>query len=382
MEYWEQLHKEWKVYHERMESYESLPEEERLDKYREEIRDAEAKIKGLIGDTKVEFLWKKVKTEDELDALEHYVDLRYYALNKMFAIHCTDQEVRRLEQLNDKLLTLSNQMYARTASFYRHILDMPKEEKDDDIEIEGSLRYWDDGYSTILELEDDAFYGSDFKMMLPVVAYVEREHRGDLAAMDCYARESMDGVHNSSMTDAELDLVNTLDDGKTWADGALWHPKLGHIVFCYAIHALATHNNYCIPDLLRMNDFEVKIEMKLQQFSEQDGSRLWWWTKCSERQFIDKFLHEAEHRPVEKTLGEFIWRRGIEYFDLEDWDECEREGRERAEKYDGTRLKKKTPEELDELYPCNHVSSLPDCRHDDTKVEDFLKALYRTQNEK
>ncbi len=41
---WEQLSAEDDRFHERMKSYEALPVEKRLEKYREEIRDAENKI--------------------------------------------------------------------------------------------------------------------------------------------------------------------------------------------------------------------------------------------------------------------------------------------------------------------------------------------------
>ena len=50
MELWEQLSEENYRFHERMESYEALPVEERLEKFREEIRDAESKILEITGD--------------------------------------------------------------------------------------------------------------------------------------------------------------------------------------------------------------------------------------------------------------------------------------------------------------------------------------------
>ena len=50
MELWEQLSEENDRFHERMESYEALPVEERLEKFREEIRDAESKILEITGD--------------------------------------------------------------------------------------------------------------------------------------------------------------------------------------------------------------------------------------------------------------------------------------------------------------------------------------------
>lgn len=115
---------------------------------------------------------------------------------------------------------------------------------------------------------------------------------------------------------------------------------------CYATHAVVTHYLYSIPDFLRMNTFEVKVEVKLQQICEQDGSRLWWWDNCNERQFADKFLHEAEHRPEGMSKGEFIWKRVVEYFEFEERDESD------------------------------SISSLPDCRKDDSLIEEFLKKAY------
>ena len=147
-----------------------------------------------------------------------------------------------------------------------------------------------------------------------------------------------------TMSDKELGLENTLDDGTTWAEGWIRHPKLEHLCVCYATHALITHSGYSIPDFLRLNTFEVKVTVMIQQISEQDGSRLWWWKNCQEQQFTDKFLHEARHRPSGQSLGDFIWNRGIEYFGLAE---------------------------------SNDIKKLPDCRHNDTLASSFLQALWR-----
>lgn len=44
VELWERLSKENDIFHYRMDSYEPLPVEERIEKYREEVRMAEAEI--------------------------------------------------------------------------------------------------------------------------------------------------------------------------------------------------------------------------------------------------------------------------------------------------------------------------------------------------
>ncbi len=181
------------------------------------------------------------------------------------------------------------------------------------------------------------------------------------------------------MTDKELGIDNYLDDGVSWAESWLWHPKLEHIVMCYVTHAIVTHNHYSIPDFMRLNDFEIKVEVKLQQFSEQDGSRMWWWSQCEERQFIDKFLHEAEHRPIGTALGEFVYMRGIEYFEIDEWDEADDQAKKRLS---GNQKPELFPEEPENLYPDNRLQRLPDCRKDDGKVEEFLKELYRMMKDR
>jgi len=382
MELWEQLSQENDRFHERMESYENLGVEERLDKFREEIRDAEGRILEITGDPYEGYVFKNCDSEDKRDTVENLLGFRYFAISKMFQIHCNETEVARIESLNEKLLELTQQMFRRTGSFYRYILDMPLEEKDDDIEIEGSLRYWDDWKSGILHLEDDEFYGSDFQRMIPIIAFIEREHHGDLAIVNCSPSWGRDSGHKPSMSDKELGVENTMDDGDTWAEGWLRHPKLDHIVMCYATHAIVTHNDFSIPDFMRLNDFEIKVEMKLQQFSEQDGYRMRWWESCEERQFIDKFLHEAEHRPIGMSLGEFVYTRGIEYFNIEEWDEGDKISKERLLNTSVKTPSSPSVEEMETLYPGNRLQSLPDCRTNDSKVEEFLMELYRVATDK
>lgn len=48
-----------------------------------------------------------------------------------------------------------------------------------------------------------------------------------------------------------------LDDGTTWAEGCLDLPQFKDIVVCYAVHDLCTHKNYSVPDLLRLNTYNI-----------------------------------------------------------------------------------------------------------------------------
>ncbi len=373
MELWEKLSAEDDAFHERMDSYESLPEEERIEKYRTEVKDMEAKVLEIVDGKYDGSLYKFSKSEDDMESAWWWLGSRGYALEKMFRLHCSETEVKRFEHQDAHLLELTKDMFARTGKMYRYILDMPLEEKDDDIEIDGSLRYWGESPQDILRLEDDEFYGSDFVRIIPIIATIEQNLKGDLAIIQCSTYWRKNDGRKSSMTDKELDIENTLDDGTTWAEAWLRHPNLDHIIMCYATHAIVTHYSYSIPDFLRMNTFEVKVDIKLQQICEQDGSRLWWWNNCNERQFADKFLHEAEHRPIGMSKGEFIWKRVVEYFEFEEQDESDRSAIKRQE-----HLAESFPDKeiRHDLFPADRMASLPDCRKDDSLIEEFLKTAY------
>ena len=139
MKLWEKLSKENDIFHDRMEIYESLPEEERIEKYREEVLNAEAEILKITGDPITGSLWKTLETEDNKEIVDNLLGYRYYALSKMFALHCSDAEVKRIEALDSQLLQLSRNLFDRTAKMYRAVLDMPSDEKDDCISVEGTL---------------------------------------------------------------------------------------------------------------------------------------------------------------------------------------------------------------------------------------------------
>lgn len=87
---------------------------------------------------------------------------RSFILNLLFEKHCTPSVVVRLEKVNELLLDLTNRTYKRTASLARKVLLIPREELDDDLTVEGKLVPEFDLTSSVLRLEDDAYYGSDF----------------------------------------------------------------------------------------------------------------------------------------------------------------------------------------------------------------------------
>ena len=237
---------------------------------REILRQVEEELKELIGKGIEHFgiTYEKMENEErgKLDAL---ICVRKHILNDMF--RPTSAEVERLCRLNDLLHHLDKEMRRRTAELYRFLLRMGKDAAfDDDYEVEGELCYsFNDGQS-ILKLEDDAYYGSDFTYMIDLVdAYVYETSYHYIE--QCHI--SYNPRHTPEVTDEELDIRNPLDDGTSWAEGVLRIPQLESVCICYPLHDLFSHKPYSVPDILRMNDFWTEAHLHCQHIVSQDGTR-------------------------------------------------------------------------------------------------------------
>lgn len=106
------------------------------------------------------FCWASNK--NSVERVQELMSDRSFILNLLFEKHCTPSVVVRLEKVNELLLDLTNRTYKRTASLARKVLSIPREELDDDLTVEGKLVPEFDLTSSVLRLEDDAYYGSDF----------------------------------------------------------------------------------------------------------------------------------------------------------------------------------------------------------------------------
>lgn len=241
---------------------------------------------------------------------------RSYILELLFEKHCTPAEVARLEKVNSLLLDLTNQTYWRTARMLRSVLSLPAYDQDDDFIVEGKLVPEFDLPGSVLRLEDDNYYGSDFIRMAAILQETE-EFQPAMANPRVYP----DHIEKYTpwMTDKELGCSNELDDGTSWAEAWLSIPPLRHINVCYALHALVTHMNWSIPDVLRINDYKIEVTFTVQQYSDQDRNRLWWWTLCDFPSFKEVLLKEAENREEGIPLESFLLKRCRDYF--EEWAE-------------------------------------------------------------
>lgn len=207
---------------------------------------------------------------------------------------------------------MTNRTYHRTADLVRALLVMKKDDMDDDYMIESRLvPIFDIPYS-VLRLEDDNYYGSDFIRMAAILQETEK-HKPGMADVSCDWSRLKD--KSPSATDNDLECSNDLDDGSSWAKGPLVNPKLSQITICYALHALCTHMNWSIPDVLRINDFSIEVKLTVQQFSDQEKNRLRWWNKYDLPRFKEVLLKEATARPEGLPLETALLQRCRDYFE-------------------------------------------------------------------
>ena len=207
---------------------------------------------------------------------------------------------------------MTNRAYHRTADLVRALLVMNKDDMDDDYMIESRLvPIFDIPYS-VLRLEDDEYYGSDFIRMAAILQETEKNKPG-MADIFCNWSRLKDKSPLSS--DAELECSNDMDDGSTWAEGPLRNPKLEHIVVCHALHALCSHMNWSIPDVLRINDLSIEVKLTIQQFSDQERNRLDWCSNYDLQHFKEVLLKEAADRPEGVSLENALLQRCRDYFE-------------------------------------------------------------------
>ena len=233
------------------------------------LKDLESEIKKIVGTDVCSFTEGHTKYDAKYKKIKELLNVRQSLLNELF--FATSEEIIRLEQVNSLLDELTKKMYHRTASLYRALLSSYRDEEfDDDYEIEGTLKCnvdydsEDGSYGTVLKLENDEFYGSDFGYMIALIN--EMQDRENIVEWHIGYKET----HTLSMSNEELDCYDHWDDGVSWNEGELNRKELEHICICYAMHVICVHNEYSLPDLLRLNDFWIEALVKCQHFVSQN----------------------------------------------------------------------------------------------------------------
>lgn len=175
-------------------------------------------------------------------------------LNRMF--NPTTETIARFQILNNHLRNLTLQACKRLAEINAVEYYMASPD-DDDEEVESWVRFVFNDEHSVLKLEDDDYYGSNFTLMIKVLAELYQSK----------GQERIIYLHNGR---------DCLDDGQSWMDTPFdrWEAAVRDIVICYAVHDLTNHKAYSVPDLLRLNDFRTEARITFQTIARQDGTRI------------------------------------------------------------------------------------------------------------
>lgn len=226
-----------------------------MNRFRLQLQEIESNIEAIAG-ANLDSDSKWMRNSEMLCSVKGLLSDRQTLLNKMF--QPTPEAMRHFNAVNNRLCILSHQLRARMKTLDEKrlsIMDCP--DFDDDFEIEGRLSFSFNDENSVLKLDDDNYYGSDFaKMICLIDSLTHRE--ADWHALECIYLHSLN-----------------LDDNLSWNND---YPFIGRgefedINICYAVHNLTDHLGYSIPDLIRLNDFWAEVRLTVQSITEQDGTR-------------------------------------------------------------------------------------------------------------
>lgn len=240
------------------------------------LLEIEGNIKNIIGKDPMRFSqdWSEYQ---KLEEIKGYLAVRSIILDRMFIY--SPEEVERIAQANSLLTDLRRGMFKRTVGLYRNLLTTGIDSSfDDDYIIEGKLTLGVDydpeegDYGTVLHLDNDEYYGSDFPYMLGTIRYMGEEFRCSMSYIDeCHVNHSKGNT--PEMSDAELNCDYTdLDDGLNWAE-SVWHDSLQHICFGHCFYALHNYHHISYADIIRINRYNVDVTLTCQRITDHAGHR-------------------------------------------------------------------------------------------------------------
>lgn len=219
---------------------------------KQRLHNTEEKLKTIMGDDsdclKPEGLCSRVK----VNIVGRLLMKRRNLLNQMFL--GTPNEFQHLNRVNDHLLGLITRLYEKTTNLAKSIVKDTT--FDDDYEIEGTVRIPYNSEDSVLKLEEDHVYGSDFCLMNSILeAYyiaINQSHIGQR-------------LHPGDK--------NILDDSQSWDSPPFNSAIFNNITIGYTLHDLCSHKYYSIPDIIRLNDFWAEVKIVVQNLTNQKGER-------------------------------------------------------------------------------------------------------------
>lgn len=236
---------------------------------RPQVKEIESKIRSITEKKGSVGWWKNGEKTQKIIFL---FGKRANYLNSMFL--ASPAEIKTFEHINNLFMKKGAQMRERAALLYQTLKSMKKmSEFDDKYDIMAEMRVWGDknDEDSILKLPEDDYYASDFLLAAEVLGIIKGEKSFPVDSCSYFINAS--DLRTRYDNPGESFTENS-DDGTNWAEGPLYHPALSHICICHAIHDLCTHNEYSIPDILRINDIEITVKLGVTSRFTQDNIRL------------------------------------------------------------------------------------------------------------
>lgn len=220
-----------------------------MDDFKSEIQKIETEILAITG-SNIEEYNEWAESESNRDHVESLLKRRCKLLNDAFQL--TEENLERLRQANSHLTDLTRRAYVNEINAEEYYM---ADSKDDDYEVESCVRFVYRGEESVLKLDDDDYYGSNFTLMIKALA-------------ELYIAKGQENIIYARLG------KNRLDDDESWLEEPFCKCKdwLGDIIICYAVHDLTSHKAYSIPDLLRLDSFLCESVVTFQSITRQYGS--------------------------------------------------------------------------------------------------------------
>lgn len=226
-----------------------------MNRLKRQLHAIEDKITAIAGKN-IDASSKWMRDSDLVETVKELLSDRRALLNEMF--QPTPEAIKHFNVVNDRLSILYSQLRTRMLTIdEKRLLIMDCPDFDDDFEIEGRLSFSFNDENSVLKLEDDNYYDSDFTRMICLIDSLIH-HKTDWHALECIYLHS-----------------RNFDDNLIWNNDFpfIGREEFKDIKICYAVHNLTDHLGYSIPDIIRLNDFWAEVRLTVQSITEQDGTR-------------------------------------------------------------------------------------------------------------
>lgn len=162
-------------------------------------------------------------------------------------------ESNRLEIVNSRLFQLTGRAYGRIGELEDAISNAASRADEDIKKIVSRLRFVYDGEDSVLKLENDRYYGSNFTLIIKALYELSVARGADVI------------VSTDDYEEIDHDKVATFP---------FWRCKecFMDVMICKALEKLAYDNHYSAPDLCRLNNFVSEVTIVMSQTTDQLGS--------------------------------------------------------------------------------------------------------------